>query len=471
MGIDNKNHITVIDSVMGSGKTSYAIQDMNANPHKKYLYITPLVDETERIVKSYPKLKFKTPEVRPNKTLDFINLLSKNENIACTHKLFEGMNSMLLEKLILKDYELIIDESLSVLHSYEYRNTRSSGTEEKDSDKKKNSPKDTHIREDVETLLGAKILSVNSDLQVEWVGGMLSKYIRMKDLAARGVLYYINNSALMWRFPPEVFDKKVFKKVTIMSYQFSYQLMSKYFDYFKIDYDTFYVRKNASGLYELHPYGVGAKHDLEFREFIKPKVHIIQDPKLNEVGDPLGKRVTSFSSSWYKSDTKDKMVVMNRNLESFFRSKTDTSADKRAIAVFKNQRRYLGMLRSNRNVSQAYAVPLNARATNEFRERNTIAYCVNRYVHPNTLSFFRNKGLDLNQEEFALSEMLQFIFRFAIRDDKDIYLYIPSYRMRTLLEMYLDGKEPSEFKSLHFSSAYDDLDADFEENDNDDYGW
>ena len=43
--------ITVIDSICGSGKTSWAIQEINNNTDKKYIYITPYLDETERVRK------------------------------------------------------------------------------------------------------------------------------------------------------------------------------------------------------------------------------------------------------------------------------------------------------------------------------------------------------------------------------------------------------------------------------------
>ena len=49
------------------------------------------------------------------------------------------------------------------------------------------------------------------------------------------------------------------------------------------------------------------------------------------------------------------------------------------------------------------------------------------------MSFFAKQGVTINPEHFALSEMLQWVWRSAIRDDKPINLYIPSRRMRELL--------------------------------------
>ena len=43
--------ITIVDSICGSGKTSWAIQEMNKNLNQKYVYITPYLDEVDRVVK------------------------------------------------------------------------------------------------------------------------------------------------------------------------------------------------------------------------------------------------------------------------------------------------------------------------------------------------------------------------------------------------------------------------------------
>lgn len=43
--------IKIIDSIMGSGKTSAAINYMNKDYQKKFIYITPYLDEVDRLVK------------------------------------------------------------------------------------------------------------------------------------------------------------------------------------------------------------------------------------------------------------------------------------------------------------------------------------------------------------------------------------------------------------------------------------
>ena len=49
------------------------------------------------------------------------------------------------------------------------------------------------------------------------------------------------------------------------------------------------------------------------------------------------------------------------------------------------------------------------------------------------VQYFQAKGVKVDQERYALSELLQWIFRSAIREQENVSLYLPSKRMRQLL--------------------------------------
>ena len=53
--------VTVVDCIPGSGKTSWAIQFMDAHPEKRFLYISPFLEELDRIEKE-SKLPFVQPK-------------------------------------------------------------------------------------------------------------------------------------------------------------------------------------------------------------------------------------------------------------------------------------------------------------------------------------------------------------------------------------------------------------------------
>jgi hypothetical protein len=58
---------------------------------------------------------------------------------------------------------------------------------------------------------------------------------------------------------------------------------------------------------------------------------------------------------------------------------------------------------------------------------------LNKYINAVVKTFFDSKGIQTDEDTYAVSEMLQFIWRSAIREGNEIWVYIPSSRMRELL--------------------------------------
>ena len=83
---------------------------------------------------------------------------------------------------------------------------------------------------------------------------------------------------------------------------------------------------------------------------------------------------------------------------------------------------------------------MNIRATNDYKDTYVLAYCCNRYIKPTIGLFFSKRNIIINQDKYALSEMLQWIWRSRIREGKPINIYIPNKRMRKLLIDYLQPK-------------------------------
>ena len=53
---------------------------------------------------------------------------------------------------------------------------------------------------------------------------------------------------------------------------------------------------------------------------------------------------------------------------------------------------------------------------------------------------FQKNGIKLNARLFALSELIQWVWRSQIRDGKPIKLYLPSKRMRQLFQSWMRGE-------------------------------
>ena len=70
-------------------------------------------------------------------------------------------------------------------------------------------------------------------------------------------------------------------------------------------------------------------------------------------------------------------------------------------------------------------------------DRFVVVYPINVFVNPIIVKFFEANGVKINQDDYALSELIQFIYRSRIRQNQHIYCYIPSVRMRSLLYNYM----------------------------------
>ena len=119
--INEKKSITVIDSIMGSGKTSWAIDYMNGAADENILYITPFRKEIERIQKAVKKKDIKTPQIKGKdhfKMDDLKDLFELHEDIASTHSLFSDLKKETTELIQQGEYTLILDEALNAVEPY-----------------------------------------------------------------------------------------------------------------------------------------------------------------------------------------------------------------------------------------------------------------------------------------------------------------------------------------------------------------
>ncbi|SHO43284.1 hypothetical protein [Desulfopila aestuarii] len=82
-------------------------------------------------------------------------------------------------------------------------------------------------------------------------------------------------------------------------------------------------------------------------------------------------------------------------------------------------------------------VPWNCKGTNDYAGRNFIVYLCNVCFHPALPKHLSKHGMVMNEDEHALSSLLQFIWRSAIRKGEPIKIMIVNPRMRKLLEDWI----------------------------------
>jgi hypothetical protein len=392
--------IKIIDAIMGAGKTSYAIQLMNEDKQSNYIYITPFLKEVSRVKQSCIDRYFVEPLNNGNGKLDALHkLLKDNRNIVSTHALFRMSNDTTRELIQSNNYTLILDEVCDVIEQIPLKKNDLSVILEY-----------SHIDND---------FLVWDDLEYD------GRYNDIKLMAMNKTLMVVNNTLLMWNFPVEVF--KAFKSAYVMTYIFQCQIQKYYYDLHKIDYEYYTVEKH-NNIYKLIPY---EQRKLIDKTGIKENIHILENDIINDVGEAD----YSLSASWFDRDKNKYLVAtLKKNLYNYFRLKIKAKSDFIIWTTFKDYKIKL----SGSGYTKSF-LSCNSRATNEYKERDTLAYCINVFLNPMVKQFFNSKNVSVMEDRYALSEMIQWVWRSAIRENKPINIYIPSKRMRELLKDWLNS--------------------------------
>jgi len=390
---------------MGSGKTEWAIHYMNENYNKKFIYVTPYNDEIkDRIIPQCQALGFEFAS--EGKKLEILKKqLASGKNIVATHECFKMCDEEILDTLKCYNYTLIIDEVMDVVIE------------------KKLAKKDVDNLLHNYAHLDEKNYLIWDDEEYPDSGGVFSW---AKSLAKMKNLLFFDDKIILWLFPHQIFAE--FENVFILTYLFPGQIQRYYFDLNNIEYKYTKVA-GTFGNYHL------VQHDGKYHNNLKSLINIY-DGVLNDIG----KHNTDLSVSWFKNDRKrskaNKTKILKNHINTYLRSNIKAKAKTIIWTTFKDYKDSL----SGDGYKNSFA-SCNLRATNKFRTTNTVVYALNRFMIPTVKNdYFGVNGIRINETVWALSEMLQFIWRSAIRDGNAINLYVPSKRMRELLKKYLNNE-------------------------------
>ncbi|WGE05845.1 hypothetical protein P5640_07750 [Bacillus subtilis] len=402
--------IKIVDSIMGSGKTSAAIDMMNnSGTDENFIFITPYLDEVDRIKKSISSKQIYEPKVKKKgdktqyKFESFHELLSQNKNIVATHNLFKNANDETKELILSGNYTLILDEVMEVVEQLRVK------------------------KHDLTTLFESKLIYVEGGF-VKWneeKKDYETRYDDIRDMALNNNLMYFKDNILIWNFPADIF--KLFKEVYILTYMFDAQIQRYYYDINNIKYQK-YVSEFIDGQYRF------TKHNTEYESILKAQLRNkikIYEGNLNTVGQ----LDYSLSSNWYKNKSPYTIKKVKNNVFNYFNNIVKSSSDE---AMWTTYSEHKNKIKGN-GYTKGF-VSCNARATNDFKHKKHLVYTINRYVNTVLYNYFKEKyQISIDQDAFALSELVQWIWRSAIRDGDEITLYIPSLRMRELLIGWLNG--------------------------------
>ena len=417
----NKNHnpiINVIDAMMGQGKSTWLIRNINklmgsafdGKPSPKVIIVTPYLEEITRFKEACQTADFMSPQrYGMSKTENLHELLEAGCNIVTTHALWKGINRTTYELVSQNQYLLFIDEMMDCIEQSKVISNS-----------------------DFKMLSKQKLISIDDDGRIVWnhksEPQYKGKFDKEKSMCENGNLYFHNNKTIFWMFPTDFLA--AFEEVWVLTYLWSGSIMDAY-----VRASSYAICHHTLLDYKLVTYT--SVDEGPMRAKVRALITIVDDSKLNSIGGMprFGKRVYPLSSSWYsRQDTKSLRGIKNHTYN-YFKNRVKGPANLSMWTCYQTDRAAL----KGAGYAKGF-VSCNARATNEYRHKTNLAYMIDRHMIPIIKTFIESKGVNVDQDQYSLSELIQWIFRSAIRDGKPITLYIPSERMRGLLVDWLNPK-------------------------------
>lgn len=403
--------VRVCDAIMGSGKTSAAINYINEHPDKKFIYISPYLDEAARIKQACRAAHFvepsnKVPQYDFKKFSHTCALIKEGRNIATTHAAFRYYTPETLNDIQTQGYTLIIDEDVDMLEEFLFY------------------PDDLKILMDAGYVVERDGRFYAEEKEYCGVLSEMFKMFRSRELVSKQIQ---GNEGLMlyWVLPSSLITS--FDDVIIMTYLFDGQSIHHLLEINGIRYERVGVELTPNGDYKF------VQHQSRIPEYVaelKDKIHIIDNEKLNEVGDDT----YAISMNWFQKNPEG-VERLKKNVDNLFRNVwRGVPAGEKLWGTYVSGKQKL----SGKGYTKSF-LPFNARATNLYKTRTHLVYAANVFMNVNEKRFYEAYGIEISNDAYALSIIVQWIWRSAIRDGKDIYLYIPSRRMRTLLINWIES--------------------------------
>lgn len=410
--IDN-NSIHIVDSVMGTGKTQACIAWMRQHPEQKYLYVTPYLDECSRIQASAPELDFQQPQENKTKSADLLRLLSEGKNITTTHELLSLMKDSDVEYIKKFKYILFLDEELSCIENLSIESA------------------------DLDFLMKNNFVQVEQNTkEVRWTNpdNKKSKLIgHYKEDIQRKPHYLVKDNVLMWLFQLDVL--KAFESVYILTFLFSSSIMAGYLINNDVSFDFCHVENGS--------FADGYKRvTQEEKASFKELIEIYEGSYNDNWHGKIRKKDERFlmSQNWFGNRSNSGRVnQLRNNAYNFVRNKCKAHKEDVLWTSYKD---YAGALTSDKLTYQSRKsnwLAWNTKATNQYSDRTVLVYLLNVFPNPLFKNYLENDNFKFNEDDYALSALLQWIWRSAIRNGKKVTIYIPAPRMRQLLTDWLNG--------------------------------
>ena len=375
--------------------------------NKKYLVILPLLSEVNRVIDQSESILFEQPTTDENehhtKTESIKELLLTGQNIATTHNMYERLVRLAREGL-LDDYHIIIDEVPDVVKSVSSKTKTSieefylktGYIELEETGLVRPTNKWRQNKEEVSDTLNPKILSY----------------------AETGCLYLLGEHMFVWAMPSELLSAGL--SVTIMTYKSEGSLLTSYLNKLSLPYFV-----NSSEFKEGH-FKAAALELIDLQD-IPP----ISKLNLSHSGQTKG----MSQCSYYSKISGALKNLRSRQLKGV--QLDDILVTCKKDAWFKQENK-AGVFAKDSKMFQANWIANTTRGTNDYAHCSHLIYLYDQHVNPVVGRWVNNSSRSFD-DAYALTELIQWVWRSRVRRGEPITLYLPAPRMRRIFIDWLDN--------------------------------
>ena len=372
----------------------------------------PLLSEVDRIVEGSKEVEFVQPHANDNyagtKYASLEEHLNRGRNIVSTHKMFESL-APLAKAGLLSDYHIIIDEVPDVVQSIATRS--------------KTSIEEFYIDAGfIEVDEGSGLVRPTQ----KWIDtqNQVSDTISPKIFSAAmsGCLYLQDRQMFIWALPQVILQAGL--SLTVLTYKAEGSFL------------VAYLRK--LGLpFELE---TDLSVDEKFKKDASKLVTIEDIPALSKLKFTYtGQQSGSKSASYCKKVSVSLKNLRDRKLKDVNIKYILVTCMKEAWLKPANDNNVKsGPFAKESHLSKAKWIPNTTRGTNKYAHCSHLIYLYDQYPHPFITRWLGDSSREF-ADAYALTELIQWVWRSRVRKGEPITVYIPSIRMRMLFEIWLRG--------------------------------
>lgn len=405
--------VYVADVIMGGGKSTSAINMINsADDDERFIYLTPYTDEYNRIADGCKHRGVIVPDVKEGhgaRIKHVQQLLKEGANISSSHALFDRYTVDMGEDIQKYNYTLFLDESYDVVRTAAKSKIA-----------------------DVQMMINrGDVIADEKTGELSFTDGFepmkgTSLEETYQDIRT-GRLIKCGEKLLFWKFPIHLLMS--FKRIIILTYLFSSTCLKAYLEQHNVSFEYIGTKPLPAGGFRFCP----VEEMPDYAAGLKDKVHILDNKKLNSIGDDWGALSVTRVRKDISENNAEMVKKLGRNIRNVHKNIYKCKNRDFIWSTCKDAIPYIG----DKNI-RARHVTWNQRAVNSYSSCHYMAYGLNIHNRPECASYFSTFGGTFSQDDYALGNMVQWIWRSAIRNGEEVWIYLPSKRMRTLLEGWLE---------------------------------